>query len=177
MSVRPLTSLSLFVSKVEGPASDLWEQSGADQREQDKASIQEVVSLHEAGFAVRIQAPATETFELQVHRHRRPLLSMSPGFRASYQFMWHDSFLCFVNTRSFHMNYFGVVSPHCAPLYLTHSRSLSLLLSLSHWHALSYSLSRTITLSLSLSFDLSLSLSLEAVKPKAPPLSLTTKKG
>ena len=59
--------LSLFTSKAEGLASDTWERSGADQWEQDQASIQEVVSLQEAGFAVRVQAPATETFELQVH--------------------------------------------------------------------------------------------------------------
>ncbi|CAL8280497.1 unnamed protein product [Arctogadus glacialis] len=52
--------------KAESSAWDALECSGADQREQDQASIQEVVSLHEAGFTVRIQAPATETFELQV---------------------------------------------------------------------------------------------------------------
>ncbi|KAJ3589840.1 hypothetical protein NHX12_010681 [Muraenolepis orangiensis] len=39
---------------------------GSDQLKQDEANVREVVSLHEAGFVVRIQAPATETFELQV---------------------------------------------------------------------------------------------------------------
>ncbi|KAG7269413.1 hypothetical protein CRUP_015451, partial [Coryphaenoides rupestris] len=47
-------------------ATDTSEQSHADQLKQDQANIQEVVNLHEEGFAVRIQAPGTETFELQV---------------------------------------------------------------------------------------------------------------
>ncbi|CAL8265646.1 unnamed protein product [Merluccius merluccius] len=50
----------------DGSASDSSEQSRADQLKQDEANIQEVVNLHEAGFAVRIQAPGMETFELQV---------------------------------------------------------------------------------------------------------------
>jgi hypothetical protein len=81
LGIRLTFDLSLFMSKAESSAWDALECSGADQREQDQASIQEVVSLHEAGFMVRIQAPATETFELQVHCHRRPLSSMPTGFR------------------------------------------------------------------------------------------------
>jgi len=78
LSLTLSLSLSLFKSTAptEAPqgladssATDTSEQSHADQLKQDQADIQEVVDLHEAGFAVRIQAPGTETFELQVNRH------------------------------------------------------------------------------------------------------------
>ncbi|KAM4620387.1 clustered mitochondria protein homolog [Polymixia lowei] len=48
----------------EGSMKDGPEQSHTDKGEE--LSIQEVVNLHEMGFIIRIQAPGTETFELQV---------------------------------------------------------------------------------------------------------------
>lgn len=69
-----LTSdLSLFTSTAPTETQGLVDSTVIDTSEQslkqDQANIQEVVKLHEAEFAVRIQAPGTETFELQVNCH------------------------------------------------------------------------------------------------------------
>ena len=58
-------------------ADSKQEGSGADADPSDDANEQEVIVIQDTGFTVKIQAPGTEPFDLQVPRLPRALLQCS----------------------------------------------------------------------------------------------------
>lgn len=61
-------------------ADSKQEGSGADADPGEEANEQEVIVIQDTGFTVKIQAPGTEPFDLQVSSLTHPLTPQKPGF-------------------------------------------------------------------------------------------------